>query len=114
VADGYFKRDAKNIARVVERFVAILEKLGFRKGRVLDAGCGFGAVAIENAKEFHDIEIVRVDLGEPLFVLGNLIGWYGPKSDFRPIVPLRSAGESVIVNGDSQWNAIKDSIGSAF
>ena len=51
-AEGYYQRNAKNIQQVGKRFVQLLEKSGFKGGRILDSGCGFGAVAIELAKGF--------------------------------------------------------------
>lgn len=70
-AEGYYKRNAKDIERVGKRFVKLLRNSGFESGRILDTGCGFGAVAIELAKEFPDIEIAGIDLGEPLLQLGQ-------------------------------------------
>ena len=55
-ADGYYKRNAKNIERVGKRFVKLLRNYGFEGGRILDTGCGFGAVAIELANSFSDVE----------------------------------------------------------
>ena len=70
-AEGYYNRNAKNIERVGKRFVHLLESSGFEKGRILDAGCGFGTVAIEIAQSFNDVEIVGIDLGKPLLKLGQ-------------------------------------------
>lgn len=70
-AEGYYKRNAKNIERVGKRFAQLLKSSGFEKGRILDTGCGFGAVPIEIAKRFSDVEIVGIDLGEPLLKLGR-------------------------------------------
>ncbi len=70
-AEGYYKRNAKNIQRVGKRFVQLLEGSGFEKGRILDTGCGFGAVAIEIAISFNNVEIVGIDLGKPLLELGQ-------------------------------------------
>jgi ubiquinone/menaquinone biosynthesis C-methylase UbiE len=70
-AEGYYKRNAKNIERVGKRFVQLLKGSGFKKGRILDAGCGFGAVAIEIARSFSDVEIAGIDLGKPLLKLGQ-------------------------------------------
>jgi ubiquinone/menaquinone biosynthesis C-methylase UbiE len=70
-AEGYYKRNAKNIERVGKRFVQLLKRSGFEGGRILDTGCGFGAVAIEIAKNFNDVEIVGIDLGKPLLKLGQ-------------------------------------------
>ena len=70
-AEGYHKRNAKNIERVGKRFVQLLRKSGFKDGRVLDTGCGFGAVPIELAKSFAHVEIIGIDLGEPLLELAR-------------------------------------------
>jgi ubiquinone/menaquinone biosynthesis C-methylase UbiE len=70
-AEGYYKRNAKNIEQVGKRFVQLLKKSGFKEGKILDTGCGFGAVAIEVAKCFDKAEIVGIDLGEPLLELGR-------------------------------------------
>lgn len=72
-AEGYYKRNAKNIERVGKRYVQLLKRSGFEKGRILDAGCGFGTVAIEIAKCLGDVEIVGIDLGTPLLELGQLL-----------------------------------------
>ena len=70
-AEGYYKRNTRNIERVGKRFVQLLKRSGFEGGRVLDTGCGFGAVAIEIAKHFGDVKIIGIDLGEPLLRLGR-------------------------------------------
>ena len=70
-AEGYYKRNAKNIERVGKRFVRLLKSSGFEKGKILDTGCGFGAVAIEIAQSFKDVEIVGIDLGKPLLEMGQ-------------------------------------------
>jgi len=70
-AEGYYKRNEKNIARVGKRFVQLLKSSGFEKGKILDTGCGFGAVTIEIAQSFSDVEIVGIDLGKPLLKLGQ-------------------------------------------
>jgi 2-polyprenyl-3-methyl-5-hydroxy-6-metoxy-1,4-benzoquinol methylase len=65
-AEGYYNRNKINITRVAFRLVDILRRSGFKGGKILDAGCGFGVIPIELAKRFPDSEIVAVDLGEPL------------------------------------------------
>ncbi|WP_207682385.1 class I SAM-dependent methyltransferase [Desulfonema magnum] len=70
-AESYYKRNAKNIERVGKRFARILKDSGFKSGKILDAGCGFGAVAIQLAKTFPDAEIIGTDLGEPLLNLAQ-------------------------------------------
>ena len=70
-AEGYYKRNVKNIKRVGERFAKLLQSNGFSKGRILDVGCGFAAVPIELARVFPDAEISGIDLGEPLLDIGR-------------------------------------------
>lgn len=48
-----------------------LTSRGFRTGRILDAGCGFGGTALVLAQRFPDSEIVGIDLSEPLLRLAN-------------------------------------------
>lgn len=70
-AEGYYQRNVKHIKSVGQRFVQQLKESGFQGGRVLDAGCGFGTVAIEVATHFSDADICGVDLGEPLLEMGR-------------------------------------------
>jgi ubiquinone/menaquinone biosynthesis C-methylase UbiE len=67
----YHKRNRSNIRRMGGRLAELLEKSGFTDGRILDAGCGFGAVTIELAKRFPRAEIQAVDLGRPLLNLAE-------------------------------------------
>jgi len=48
-----------------------LVKEGFLKGRILDAGCGAGDLAIELARQIPGTEIVGLDLSEPLLELAR-------------------------------------------
>lgn len=80
-AHGYYKRNAKNIARTGKRLAELLERSGFQKGRVLDAGCGFGAVCIEIAKRFPKAEIVGVDLAQPLLHMAQSLAEQSNTSD---------------------------------
>ncbi|GBC61499.1 class I SAM-dependent methyltransferase [Desulfonema ishimotonii] len=70
-AEGYYNRNAGNIRKTGARFASLLQNSGFKSGKILDVGCGFGAVAIELAKTFPDAEITGIDLGEPLLRLGE-------------------------------------------
>jgi ubiquinone/menaquinone biosynthesis C-methylase UbiE len=70
-AAGYYKRNAKNIKRTGKRLAAVLEKSGFDGGKVLDAGCGFGAVTTEIAKKFRNSVIIGIDLADPLLKIAN-------------------------------------------
>jgi ubiquinone/menaquinone biosynthesis C-methylase UbiE len=69
-AEGYYKRNARNITMVGRRFAKLLLDNGFTGGRILDVGCGFAAVPIELARAFQDVEITGIDLGEPLLEIG--------------------------------------------
>lgn len=70
-AESYYNRNLKNIERVGKRLVKVLRKSGVTSGKVLDTGCGFGAVVIQLAKSFPEMEIVGVDLGDPLLEMGR-------------------------------------------
>lgn len=70
-AQGYYKRNVKNIRRTGQGLAGLLKKSKFEKGRILDAGCGFAAVPIEIAKTFPGAEITGIDLSEPLLELGQ-------------------------------------------
>lgn len=70
-AEGYYKRNKKNIQQVGKRFVKLLKKAGFTKGSILDVGCGFASVPIEIAKAFPQVNIIGIDLGEPLLEIGK-------------------------------------------
>jgi ubiquinone/menaquinone biosynthesis C-methylase UbiE len=66
---------AKGHNRMAERFgaeyAAKLSARGFRQGRILDVGCGAGAMNLVLAKQFPDSEIVGIDLSEPLLRLAR-------------------------------------------
>ncbi len=70
-AEGYYKRNARNITLTGQRLARLLKDNGFSGGRILDAGCGFAAVPIELGRVFPETEITGIDLGEPLLDLGN-------------------------------------------
>ncbi len=77
-AEGYYTRNVKNIERQGARIAQLLQTVGFKEGRILDAGCGFASVAIELARNFPDADITGIDLGEPLLKLGqNLVDQAG-------------------------------------
>jgi ubiquinone/menaquinone biosynthesis C-methylase UbiE len=63
-------RKHRNIAEQFRREIA--EKLALRGvegGRILDAGCGFGATAMVVAKALPGSEVVGIDLSDPLLEL---------------------------------------------
>ncbi len=70
-AEGYYQRNAKNIVRTAKRLIAILKRSGFKGGRILDVGSGFGAISIELAKAYPESEIIGIDLSKPLLRLSK-------------------------------------------
>lgn len=70
-AGGYARRHQKMAARFGHECAKKLSSRGFRTGRILDAGCGFGGTALVLAQRFPDIKIVGIDLSEPLLRLAN-------------------------------------------
>ena len=70
-AEGYYKRNRTNITRVAYRLGDILSRSGFKGGKILDAGCGFGVIPVELAKRYPDSEITAIDLGEPLLKIAR-------------------------------------------
>lgn len=67
-----YAASASRRGRQVGKIVAEgLVKGGFAKGRILDAGCGAGDLAIELARGIPNAEIVGLDLSEPLLELAR-------------------------------------------
>ena len=66
---------ARKHRKIAEKFGhEVAEKLalgGFREGRVLEAGCGFGATAIVLAQAFPRSEVVGIDLSGPLLEVAS-------------------------------------------
>ncbi len=69
--DGYYRRNARNIHQMGKRIVGLLKKSGFTGGKILDTGCGFGAVAMEIAGAFPQTEIHGIDLGNTILEKGR-------------------------------------------
>lgn len=72
-AEGYYKRNRKNIERVGKRLAGLMKTIGFSGGTILDVGCGFASVPIEIAKIFPNVKITGIDLGEPLLDIGRTL-----------------------------------------
>ena len=70
-AEGYYKRNVNSIQRMGKRYAELLMNRGFRSGRILDSGCGFGTIPVELAKAFPEVEIIGIDLGQPLLDLAR-------------------------------------------
>jgi ubiquinone/menaquinone biosynthesis C-methylase UbiE len=73
--EAFAERYAERHRKMAEGFGhECAEKLisrGFNKGRIIDVGCGFGAMNIVLARQFADSEIVGIDLSDPLLRLAN-------------------------------------------
>jgi len=65
-AELYIKKHKKILEKLGYSYAQKLKRLGFSEGRILDAGCGFGAMCLVLAKEFSNCEVVGVDLSIPL------------------------------------------------
>lgn len=70
-AESYARRHQKMAARFGHECAKKLSSRGFRTGRILDAGCGFGGTAMVLAKRFPNCEIFGIDLSKPLLRLAN-------------------------------------------
>lgn len=60
-AEFYIKKHKKLLKKLGFAYAEKLRGLGFSDGKILDAGCGFGAMCLVLAEEFPDCEIVGVD-----------------------------------------------------
>ena len=70
-AQRYAERHRKMVERFGHEYAEKLVARGFHKGRIIDVGCGFGAMNIVLARRFVDSEIVGIDLSDPLLRLAN-------------------------------------------
>jgi ubiquinone/menaquinone biosynthesis C-methylase UbiE len=70
-AQRYAERHRKMVERFGREYADKLVSRGFHRGRIIDVGCGFGAMNIVLARRFVDSEIVGIDLSDPLLRLAN-------------------------------------------
>jgi ubiquinone/menaquinone biosynthesis C-methylase UbiE len=54
-----------------QEYAGKLAAQGFKQGKIIDVGCGFGATNLVLAERFVDSEIVGIDLSEPLLQLAG-------------------------------------------
>jgi ubiquinone/menaquinone biosynthesis C-methylase UbiE len=67
-----YAASASRRGRQVGKIVAQgLVQGGFAQGRILDAGCGAGDLALELARRIPEAEVVGLDLSEPLLQLAR-------------------------------------------
>jgi ubiquinone/menaquinone biosynthesis C-methylase UbiE len=65
-ASNYAKRHNKMAEKFGHEYSKKLSSRGFKKGRIVDVGCGSGGTAMVLAQNFPESEIVGIDLSEPL------------------------------------------------
>jgi len=70
-ADYYIKRHKKIIEKLGDDYAKKLASMGFKRGKILDAGCGFGGMDIVLAKRIPGCEIIGIDLSDPLLEYAN-------------------------------------------
>jgi ubiquinone/menaquinone biosynthesis C-methylase UbiE len=70
-AQRYAERHRKMAEGFGREYSEKLLSRGFRKGRIIDVGCGFGAMNIVLAHQFVESEVVGIDLSDPLLQLAN-------------------------------------------
>jgi len=67
----YARRHERMAQNLGSRYAQRLAQVGFGSGSILDAGCGFGGVAIALAQAFPGAQVVGTDLSEPLVELAR-------------------------------------------
>lgn len=65
-AISYAKRHAKLGKRTGIKYAKLLSSRDFKSGKILDAGCGSGAILMELVRAFSKAEAIGVDLSEHL------------------------------------------------
>ena len=71
-AEKYAERHKKIAEKFGQEYSEKLSSRGFQKGRILDAGCGFGGTGLVLGEKFPDSEVIGIDLSEPLLRRANL------------------------------------------
>ena len=70
-AESYAKQHWKMAEKFGQEYAGKLAAQGFKQGKIIDVGCGFGATNLVLAERFVDSEIVGIDLSEPLLQLAG-------------------------------------------
>jgi ubiquinone/menaquinone biosynthesis C-methylase UbiE len=65
-AELYIKKHKKILEKLGYYYAKKLKNLGFSEGKILDIGCGFGAMCLVLAKEIPGCQVVGIDLSIPL------------------------------------------------
>jgi ubiquinone/menaquinone biosynthesis C-methylase UbiE len=80
-----------------------LARYGFVRGRILDAGCGFGATVSRLARLLPEAELVGVDLSEPLLTLARE-ETVGAEGELR--IRFEKANVQAIPYGDDSFDVV--------
>lgn len=70
-AVNYRKKHFKIAEKFAEEYKYKLIKKDFTKGRILDAGCGFGETLIKLGTYFEETELYGVDLSDTFIAMAN-------------------------------------------
>ena len=70
-AEAYARGHSGMAERFGTEYAKKLSARGFRQGRILDVGCGSGAMNLVLAQRFPDSEITGIDLSDPLLRLAR-------------------------------------------
>lgn len=71
MAATYARKHQDMADRLARKYTKKLESRGFRQGKIIDVGCGFGGTAISLAQEFSGSQVVGIDLSDPLLQLAD-------------------------------------------
>jgi ubiquinone/menaquinone biosynthesis C-methylase UbiE len=70
-ANDYAKKHKKMVEKFGQEYSVKLKSRGFKKGRIIDVGCGSGGTAVVLAKNLPESEVFGIDLSEPLLGLAK-------------------------------------------
>ena len=65
-AEAYASHHQKMAFGFGNKLAERLQSRGIQKGKILDAGCGFGETSLVLPKNFPDSEVIGIDLSDPL------------------------------------------------
>ena len=77
----YYNAHKKHMGMIGKKIAKSLIKYGFREGRIIDVGCGFGIMAVEIAKAIPGVKITGIDLSQPLLEIANSLAKEAGVSD---------------------------------
>ena len=80
-AEGYYKRNKKYIEQFGKKYAERLKTCGFRGGKILDVGCGFGSMAVELGRACPTSQVMGIDLADPLLDMANSLAEQAGLSD---------------------------------